>query len=130
MQVKAYDKIAGTNITFGLAQSLGICSLRPSQESAQSAEFQDAKAQRGCVHLPAIIIHILYEALLDSKVLKSKNRLYQGWSSNMLVSLLLHSRSKEYIDGAAIALKMEILRILHGKQTTVLRKLIPMQVRT
>eukprot|EP00878_Enallax_costatus_P003373 GHUV01003582.1.p1 GENE.GHUV01003582.1~~GHUV01003582.1.p1 ORF type:complete len:933 (+),score=222.33 GHUV01003582.1:384-3182(+) len=122
--VRSYDSIDDSGkLTYVRGQGKGLLTLKV--ESSNS-ELQDPAHVQGTVHMPAIVVYSIYRSAIKSGLFKHHQPLLSQWEG-LLPRHLINSKVKESVDPAAVALKLEFLRVVDGRSTVTLGELLPMK---
>jgi hypothetical protein len=135
-EVKGNDMMTGLHLPYSKGQDMGVFCLRVAAGSSSSGplgwksssliDLQDPGCVRGTVHMPAIVVYLLYQQAISSGQFRHYQSLMKLWTG-MLPSLLIHSRTREYIDPGAVALKLDFWRVAQGRAVVCVGEVLPLQ---
>lgn len=94
--------------TYAMGQQMGMFGIRQVVPDPRSSHLLDPGNVRGTMHMPGVIIHMLYkQALLEERdQFTHQQPLLEQWDG-VLLQLLLHNRARECIDPGAVALRLD-----------------------
>lgn len=141
LQVEGNDMMTGLQLPYSKGQDMGVFSLRVAaggsssnsssgplgQKSSSLIDWQDPGCVHGTVHMPAIVVYLLYQQAISSGQFRHYQPLLKLWTG-MLPSLLIHSRTQEYIDPGAVALKLDFWRVAQGRAVVCVGEVLRLQV--